>query len=153
MKHKPRLIGGAIGVAVLLAFAPWTGSKLGELSMLRAEHARLTAIADRPMVSSALVPAGLAVGTSDVKAAQAHVARRIQERSKKAGLLVEQIRPTAAPAPLVGVHVQLSGAENAVLAFADALEREKPMLRFRSWRVEALAGGVRLSGDLIAVAQ
>ena len=43
-----------------------------------------------------------------------------------------------------------TGLENEDIALADAIERERPLLRFQRWRVEpAEGGGVRLSGVLI----
>jgi hypothetical protein len=39
-----------------------------------------------------------------------------------------------------------------VLAFADALERGRPAMRMRSWRMDPLpGGGLRFSGDMLAV--
>jgi hypothetical protein len=76
---------------------------------------------------------------------------RLQRFAKAGGVLVEETNAVDAPDGLVALRVRVSGAEKAVLALADAFEREQPLMRFRSWSIVPVAGGVRLSAEAVAV--
>ena len=78
---------------------------------------------------------------------------RIQRLAKAGGLLVEETAAAAAPAGVIALRLRVSGAEKAVVAFTDAFERDTPLVRLRSWRVEPVAGGVRLTGEAVAAWQ
>ena len=150
----PRLaIGVGAGLIAALLLVPATGSALRELAAARAERARLGALAETPAAASPLVAPGLALGTRDAAEGRAAIMARLERLAKAGGVLVEQMRAAQVPDPLAAVRVRLSGPEKAVLALADTLERERPLMRLRSWRVEPVAGGVRLTGDVVAAWQ
>ncbi|MET3722393.1 hypothetical protein [Sphingomonas trueperi] len=147
MSRRPILWGVLIGLLLAALLAPWTGTALGRLAKARAARAAVVA-------SMATAPAGAPVLKPDFAFSQADASAAIRARVERlahgGGVLVEALAPTAAPPPLVMVQLRVSGPEKAVLALADAIERERPLLRFRSWRVEpAEGGGVRLSGVLV----
>jgi len=55
---------------------------------------------------------------------------------------------------VAALRIRVSGAEKAVVALADALERGRPLMRMRSWRIEPIPeGGVRLIGEVVAAWQ
>ncbi|MBO9623691.1 MAG: hypothetical protein J7500_13375 [Sphingomonas sp.] len=148
MRPSPLLIGVAAGLAGALLLAPATGTALGRLATARAERDSLRIQAAAPAQLPALLPPGLAVR------APGDVTERVQVLAKAGGVLVEEAAPIKAPAGVVALRVAASGPEKALLSFADALERGRPVMRLRIWRVEALpGGGARLSGELVAAAQ
>lgn len=150
MKVPPLLLGAGAGLIGALLMAPVAGSALGELASARAERDSLRAEADAPAVRQPLLAPGLALRAGDAAAARTLAAARVEALAKAGGLLVEDSGALAAPAGVVALRLRVSGAEKAVLGFADALEREKPVLRLRGWEIEALPGGsVRLSGELV----
>ncbi|HVJ02775.1 MAG TPA: hypothetical protein VM662_11380 [Sphingomonas sp.] len=139
------LVGAAAGLAGALLLAPATGTALGRLAAARAERDALRAEAAAPATLPALLAPGLSVG------AASEVTERVQSLAKAGGVLIEEAAPKKAPAGVVALRVGASGPEKAVLAFADAVERGRPVMRLRGWRIEALpGGGVRLSGELVA---
>lgn len=150
MKLPPIAIGAGAGVLAALLLAPATGTALGRLSAARADHARLAALAATPAATPALLAPGLAIRSGDAAGARGAMMTRIQGLAKAGGVLVEETSAARAPAGVAALRVRVSGAEKAVLALADALERGQPMMRFRNWRVEPVPGGVRLIGDLVA---
>lgn len=151
MKVPPVAIGAGAGLAAVLLLAPATGQALGELAAARTEHAQLRAEAAAPAVSGEMLPAGLALSVADAAAGRAAMMARVQALAKSGGVLVEEIRAVSMPGRLAGLTIRVSGAEKAVLAFADALERGRPLVRLRSWRVEPVAGGgVRLTGEAVS---
>lgn len=150
----PRLaIGVGAGMIAALLLAPATGESLGKLAAARAERTRLTALAASPAAPSAVLAPNLALRARDAAEGRAAILARVERLAKAGGVLVEQVSAVQAPAPVAAVRVRLSGAEKAVLALADALERERPLMRLRSWQVEAAAGGVRLTGEVVAAWQ
>lgn len=150
MKLPPLAWGAAAGFAALLVLAPATGTALGRLASARAEHARLRAATDAPVEGGALVSAGQGLQAADAAGGRAAMMARVQRLAKAGGVLVEETNAAAAPAGLVALRLRVSGAEKAVVAFTDAFERETPMMRLRAWRLEPVAGGVRLSGEAVA---
>ncbi|WP_448661330.1 hypothetical protein ACG3SL_11810 [Sphingomonas sp. CJ20] len=150
---KATAIGAAAGLLAALLLAPATGDALGRLATLRAHRDALAAEAAHPRPVAPVVVEGLAIPASDVAAAQGAIIARVQRLARAGGVLVEAAAPMAGPAPLAMVKLRVSGSEKAVLAFADALERERPLMRLRSWRIEPVAGGARLSGQVVGAWQ
>ncbi|PVX30454.1 hypothetical protein [Sphingomonas pokkalii] len=147
MRRRPLLYGVLLGLVLALSLAPWTGAAIGALAKARAERARLAGLAAAPAAPIAVLAPSLAFPAQGGDAA---MRVRIERLARGGGVLVEALAPAAAPAPLIAVTIRLSGPEKAVIAVADAIERERPLLRFRSWRIEPAEGsGVRLRGDLI----
>lgn len=146
MNLPPLAIGALGGLAVAALFAPATGTVLGELAAARGERARLAAEIAAPKRTAPLVAADLALqGGGDALVA------RIRERARAGGVLVEEAAPLKGDGALVVVRFRASGPEKAVIALADALERETPMVRLKRWKLVAIPGGVRLSGEAVAV--
>jgi hypothetical protein len=145
------MIALAAGGLALVLLAPATGQALGELAAARAAHAELVLAAAEPERRTPLVADGLALAAPDVAAARGAIMARVQSLAKAGGVLVEETSAVEAPEGLAALRVRLSGAEKAVLAWADGFEREQPLMRFRRWSVEPVAGGIRLSGDVVAV--
>lgn len=146
MNRATMLWGGVGGLVLALLLAPWTGAALGRLDKARAARDRQAALLAAPVAVAPL----LATDQSFAKSQVAAIRPRIEGLARAGGVLVEELQPVAEPAPLVGVRLRVSGPEKAVVALADALERELPLLRFRSWRlVPAEGGGVRLAGELV----
>lgn len=150
---RPLWLGVGTGFAVLLALAPPIGTALGTLAAARGEHALLAAQAARPDAELAVVEPGSALEAADAAGARAAIMARIQRLAKAGGLLVEETAAAAAPAGVIALRLRVSGAEKAVVAFTDAFERDTPLVRLRSWRVEPVAGGVRLTGEAVAAWQ
>ncbi|WP_084580178.1 hypothetical protein [Sphingomonas azotifigens] len=146
MSRRPILWGGLAGLVLALLLAPWTGAALGRLGAARAAREREAAVLAAPASAAAMLTPGKAFAGPQVSAIQA----RIERLARGGGVLVEDLQPAKVPEPLVAVRLRLSGPEKAVVALADTIERERPLLRFRSWRmVPAEGGGVRLSGELV----
>jgi hypothetical protein len=144
-------IGAGAGLLVALLLAPATGTALGKLSTARAERARLAALAVSPAANLSPLAPDLMLRTADIAAARAAMMNRVQSLAKAGGVLVEETSAVPAAEGLAGLRIRVSGAEKAVIALADALERARPLIRLRRWRVDPVAGGgVRLSGDLVA---
>ncbi len=147
-------IGIAGGLLLALVLAPATGTALGQLAEARRDHARLAALAAAPAAPLPVTAAGLAIEAPDPRAARAAMEVRLQTLAKAGGVLVEETRPVAVPAGLVGLRLRVSGAEKAVIALGDAFERARPAMRLRNWRVEPMpGGGVRLTGEAVAAWQ
>ncbi|MBB5710720.1 hypothetical protein [Sphingomonas xinjiangensis] len=151
MTLPPIAIGAALGAAALLVLSPTVSDALETLRAARTAHTRLAAEAQRPDVVTPIVAPAAAIPAADEAAARAAVLTRVNRLSKAGGILVETVGAVPMPHGVAAVRLRASGAEKAVLAFADALERERPLMRLRSWRVEpAAGGGVRLSGEVVA---
>ncbi|RYE04294.1 MAG: hypothetical protein EOP61_01135 [Sphingomonadales bacterium] len=153
MKVPPLAIGVGAGLLVAVLLAPATGDAIGKLGTARAEHARLAAIAASPAVGSALVAPGLEVRAADIAAARAAMMQRVQTLAKAGGVLVEETSAAPAAPGLAALRIRVSGAEKAVVALADAVERAKPLMRLRRWRLDPVPGGVRMTGDLVTAWQ
>jgi hypothetical protein len=145
MRAPPLIAGAGAGLLLALLLAPATGTALGTLATARAERAKAAVAAAAPEApAAALVAPGLASGSPGALEA------RIRQKAREGGVLVEQFGASSSGA-LILARVRLSGAEKAVVALADALERGTPLMRLRSWRLEPVAGGVRLSAEIVAV--
>lgn len=148
MSRRPILWGVIAGLLLVALLAPWTGGALGRLAAARGERDRLEALLARPVAQGPLLDPASSFGSAQA------VQQRIERLARAGGVLVEEVQAVPEPAPLIGVRLRLSGPEKAVVALADGLTRERPLLRFRTWRlVPAEGGGVRLSGELVGVAR
>lgn len=147
MKGRDMLWGALAGLLLAALLAPWTGAALGALAKARAARSAAEAAMAAPVSRAAVLRPELAFPAAGAGSA---VRQRIERIARGGGVLVEAIEPAPAPMPLIAVSLRVSGPEKAVIALADAIERERPLLRFQRWRVEpAEGGGVRLSGVLI----
>lgn len=142
MKLPPIAIGATGGLAVALLLSPAVGNSLGQLETARAERERLMRSAPEP---APLVASGL---MSDGKAVAAH----IRAAAKQGGVLVEEIAERKGGGAVVTLRLRLSGPEKAVVALADSIERDVPLVRLKAWRLLPLPdGGVRLVAEAVAV--
>ncbi len=155
MKLPPIVIGGVAGLAVALLLAPATGTALGELAAARTERAKLAALAVRPVAPPPLLAPGLGLHSADAAAGRVVILSRVRALARSGGVLVEEAAVAPAPAGVAALRIRLSGAEKAVVALIDALERGKPLMRLRTWRIEPIpeGGGVRLIGEVVAAWQ
>ncbi len=151
MKVPPLVVGIGAGIAALALLTPATGRALVELKAARGAHAQLAQFAAQPQRQVPIVDATLRLAAPDPAAGRAAIMARLQRLAKTGGVLVEESNAIEAPPRLVLLRVRISGAEKAVLAFVDAFERELPLMRFRRWSIEPVAGGVRLAGEVVAV--
>jgi hypothetical protein len=151
VKAPPLVLGMGAGLLAMAALAPLTGDAVGRLARARATRDALVAsVADRRPLPPVVAPA-LAIPAADAATARAALLARVQRLAKGGGVLVEDTGALPLPQGLAGLRIQLSGAEKAVIALADATERERPVMRWRRWRLVPIAGGgVRLSGELVA---
>lgn len=143
----PRLPLIACGVAALLTI-PVAGA-LGDLTAARTarDAARIEASAPTPPLATA----DAAFPADNAADARTRLAARVRADAARGGVLIEALAAdTAAPAPLTLLTLRASGSEKAVVAFADALERARPAIRMRTWRLTAAPGGVRLDATLVA---
>lgn len=141
--------GGVVAVALL---APATGTALGKLAQARDTLVEARAAANAPAARPVpLTAAGLrAPGGSEAAAAGTLVAR-VRRLAAEGGVLVEQAVRAPAGEGLVRLRLRLSGPDKAVIALADRIEREAPLLRFAAWRASALpGGGLRIEGEAVA---
>ncbi|TGX54249.1 hypothetical protein E5A73_09055 [Sphingomonas gei] len=151
MRVPPLALGTGAGLLVLALLAPATGTALGELAAARTARSQLALAAAQPERRTPLAAAGVALGAPDAAAGRAAMMARLQRLAKAGGVLVEETSGMEAPQGLVVLRVRVSGAEKAVFALADAFEREQPLMRFRRWSIEPVAGGVRLAAEAVAV--
>lgn len=143
----PRLPLIALGVAALLAIPAY--GALGDLAAARA--ARDAARIDAGATTSPLASADAAFPADTAADARTRLIARVRADAARGGVLLETLGPDpAAPAPLTMLTLRASGSEKAVLAFADTLERARPAIRLRTWRLTTAPGGVRLDASLVA---
>jgi hypothetical protein len=150
MKLPPLALGAGTGLLLLLLLWPQTGKALGELAAARGARADLVRAAAMPAKPTPIVRDGLRLAAGDAAAGRAAMMARVQRLAKAGGVLVEETSGLEAPDGLVALRIRLSGAEKAIVALADAFERERPLMRFRSWKLEPVNGGVRLTGEAVA---
>jgi hypothetical protein len=147
VKVPPLAVGAGGGLLLALLLAPSTGTALGNLASARADRAKFAALAGGQEPARApLVAPGLAAG-EDI----ALLTTRIRSRAHDAGVLVEEIRTAKDAGGLIRIRVSFSGTEKAVVALADALERETVLVRLQNWKLVPIEGGLRLTGDALAV--
>lgn len=141
--------GGLLAVGVL---APMTGTALGDLAKARAQQG---AAATRAAIPDAPEPPLLGTdlrmpGANGPRAAAAGIAR-VKAWAASGGVLVEQAEPVSTESGLVRWRVRLSGANKAVIALVDRIERERPLQRLARWQATALPeGGLRFEGEMVA---
>lgn len=147
MTARPILWGAGAGLLCAVLLAPWTGTALGDLARARAARNAAVAALAAPDETPPPVRPELAF---PVATAAATARQRVERLARGGGVLVEAVAPISSRPPLLALSLRVSGPEKAVLALADAIERERPLLRFRNWRIDpAEGGGVRLSGVLV----
>lgn len=147
MSGRPILWGLLSGLLLAALLAPWTGAALGRLAKARTARSAALAAAAAPAASGPVLRPDLAFPKPGAAKA---IGARIERLARGGGVLVESVAPVSAPAPLVMIGIRVSGPEKAVLALVDAIERERPLVRFRAWRLApAEGGGVRLTGTLV----
>ncbi|NIJ20771.1 hypothetical protein FHS95_002463 [Sphingomonas naasensis] len=151
MRPSPLVPGIGAGLVMLLVTAPLTGDALGDLAGARERRAQIAREATAPAQAIPIVEKASRLDAPDAAAARAMMMARIQRLARAGGVLVEETSAAEAPDGLAALRIRVSGAEKAVVALADAFEREQPLMRLRSWRIEPVAGGVRLTGDAVAV--
>lgn len=147
MKLSPLAIGAGAGLLIALVLSPVVGKALGKLNRVRADRSALAAQLSTPQAS----PSPLLVSGLTVSGGATELAANLRERARSGGLLVEEVTDVSAPGRLVVLRLRISGPEKAVLALADAIERDTPLVRLRGWRLTGIAGGVRLTGEAVAV--
>jgi len=150
MRPSPLLLGVGAGLIGLLILSPLTGAALDDLAAARAQRAQMAQAAALPEHQAPILAKDNALGAMDAAAGRAAMMARVQRLAKAGGVLVEETSSANAPEGLVALRLRASGAEKALLAFADACERERPLMRFRSWKLEPVAGGVRLTAEVVA---
>jgi hypothetical protein len=150
VRLPPLAYGVAGGLLAALLIAPFAGTAVGELAKARGERDALAAAARAPTGDVAVLAPGLAIPAKDAAAARTAILNRIQALAKTGGVLVEETHAIEGPPGIAGLRIRVSGAEKAVVALADALERGRPLIRLRSWQLVPIAGGVRLTGEAVA---
>lgn len=145
---KAAAVGVVAGVAVMVVAWPAVGRALDRLTEARTDYARSLALAEAPPARAIVTP-GIGLAARDAATATAELTTRIRALAGKGGVLAEEVR--AIPdGGLARVRLRVSGSEDAVIAFADALERGRPLVRFTTWSIAADGGTVRLSGEAVA---
>jgi hypothetical protein len=146
MKLPPLAFGVGAGLVVAALLAPAAGTALGKLGAVRTERAQLAAQLAVPQgAQPPLLVSGLALSGD-----AAQLAATIRERARSGGVLVEEVTNVSPAGRLAVLRFSLSGPEKAVLALADALERDAPLVRLRGWKLAGIEGGVRLTGEAVA---
>lgn len=140
-------LGIGLGLLGAILLAPQVEDDVARLAQVRRDRDALVVVAARPTAAS--VP--LVVPEFTGKGGARSMIARIRTLASGGGVLVEDASPLRSPVSgLSVVRLRVSGPEKAVLAMADALEREAPLLRFATWEVVALpAGGMRLQAEVI----
>lgn len=150
MRVPPLALGTGAGLIMAALLTPLAGKALDELAVTRAARWKLAQVVALPERVAPLAAPGVALATPDEAAARAAMMARLQRLAKAGGVLVEETAAIDAPKGLVALRIRVSGAEKAVIALADGFEREAPLMRFRRWSLEPVAGGVRLSAEAVA---
>jgi len=148
MRIPPLAAGAGLGLVVAALLLVPAFTSLDRRAAARAHRAAAAAMLAAPEVNDRLVTSGLATASADA------LTTRIRTQAGQGGVLIEQAVPAAAPTGLVAVRLRASGSEKALLAFADGLERDPPLVRFDRWRlVPVSGGGLRLEGQLLGAAR
>lgn len=149
MKLPPLALGAAIGLSAAALLSVPAADGVRDLRAARLERARLAQVAADPRPSRAIVLDGDATPARDAGSAADRLAMRLRDRATRGGLLVESIAPLPS-AGLARVRLSVSGSEDAVVAFADTLERSRPLARFATWRMTARGRVVTLAGEVVS---
>lgn len=132
------ITAAALGLGLLAATAlAWTG--LGAFERARGRLAEVEAMARAGAApAQPLLPADLAYGQEDRRAAEAAMLATVRMAATERRLLAERIAPVPAaagmPAELM-IDITLSGAEADILHVARRLEAGRPAVRFVRWRI------------------
>lgn len=152
MLSRPILFAGIAGILAGAAVMPSALDSAARANANRAAlaMARASEAAEPPLPPS--LPKGAAIAARDSETATAILQRRLRMEATRGGLLVE--RAAVLPPPgtgTVAVDIAVSGSEKAVLGYADALARERPVAAFYDWEMAAIdQANVRLSGSVVA---
>ena len=141
-------VGAAGGLLCAALILPQALQSLDRLSDARTDHARLVSQAARPeRAAQPLVQATWRATQGDATAASRALSNRIRSVATSGGLLVEMLELRRAPQGLAAVAFRISGPEKSVIAFADTIGRDPPLVRLRQWQfAQGEGGGVRMSG-------
>lgn len=148
MRLPPLAIGIAAGLSAAALLAIPAADALRDLRTARIDRATLAQVAADPRPSRSIVIDRDATPARDAGTAADRLAARVRALATKSGVLVEAATP-APSAGLAGVRVTVSGSEDAVVGFADTLERASPIARLASWQMIASGGTVTLTGDVV----
>ena len=149
MRLSPVALGAFAGLAAAAALTPLAADAMRDLRAARVTRATLASLAAGPAPTRAIVVDGAAIVAPSAAAAADQLAARLRAGAGRGGLLVEQAAAVPSPA-LARVTLRVSGSEDAVIAFADAVERARPTMRFAAWTAEAQGRRVTLSGEVVA---
>jgi len=149
MRLSPLAVGTLAGLAGAAIATPLATDALTRLRSVRLERATLAQIAAAPPPGRAIVVEGRAISAPDAGSAADALAAGLRARATRGGLLVEEAVPVAS-AGLARVRLRVSGGEAATIAFADAVERGTPAVRFAGWSAQAATGGVTFSAEAVA---
>lgn len=144
------IFGLAVALVAALALS-WTGLARLHRNRLELQAARLGADAARAPLRGLVAPGNAYEDGARAIAAEA-LRLKLLEQAVDRRLLVEriEIEPVRADASAAIVaRVAVSGPEAAVLQYAAAIERSRPLIRFTDWRLASAAandGTIRLEG-------
>lgn len=143
------LIGGGL-LFLLLAFPALEA--VFELASARQTRTNIAVRLARPPTRPVpIASSGLAMPNGSASASSRAIAERVRRLAASGGVLVETARASEPGPGLAGLSVRVSGPEKAVIALADAVERDAPLVRFHHWRATAIADGkLRIDGELVA---
>ncbi|KQN19241.1 hypothetical protein ASE86_12015 [Sphingomonas sp. Leaf33] len=148
MRPTPLALGTAAGVAAAALLAIPAADSVRDLRAARTARATLAQLAAGPGPARGIVIDGDATPARDAGAAADRLAVRLRTSAIRSGLLLEVATPVPSDG-LARVQLTVSGSEDAVVGFADMLERSRPLARFVTWRMTAAGGAVTLSGDVV----
>lgn len=144
MNARALIPGVAGGLLALLLLAPATGTALGKLADARAAHAAAARVAAAPVTP----PPPLLAADARISADAA--LDRVRTLAAQAGVLVERGDAVRDPSGLVRLSLRLSGPDKAVIALADRVERDLPLIRLAAWELVALGDdAARLEGEAL----
>lgn len=156
----------ALGLLVLALLLVWRlilspvaaqmEGSLTELEDARFQRVRLENLQNRPKPDKAeALPAGIVFSAKSREEAAAGLNGYIGGLAAKHGLQIANItpRPGAETDKLLAFDLALIGEEVSVTRFINQAERGSPMIRFRSWQIEAGSDSdpnLQFSGQVIA---
>ncbi|GAA0735033.1 GspMb/PilO family protein [Sphingomonas japonica] len=142
-------IAGAAAAAWAMPSALDTATRAAADRGTLATALALEATASPPLPTLAK---GSAIPARDPATAAAMLQRRLRMAATQGGLLVERAATLPPPGTgTVAVEIAVSGSEKAVIAYADALARARPVAAFFDWEIAAIdQANVRLSGSVVA---
>ena len=154
--NRPVALFAAVVLMLLAFYAAWTGLVQLQEKRVAVQTVRRNATASHLSIAAMLPPGEIyRAGTRDIAAEAFRL--RLLEYAVDRRLLVEHvtIEPAAGDASAAIVaRVSVSGPEAAVLQYASALERSRPLIRFTDWRLQPTAAGdgtIRIDGHASAL--